>query len=109
MESTKRLPEARAIPQQSHLSLEVRKKRFGYYLEDHHGDGRIALICKSTDELRDLLQQQVPTQLHVPKYVGNKGWIGLWLDVSTVDWSAAKLALQEAYRLVAPKSLTRPS
>jgi len=103
----KRLPEAEAIAQHSHLSLEVRKKRFGYYLEDHHGDGRIALICKSTDELRDLLEQQVPTQLHVPKYVGNKGWIGLWLDVSPVDWSAAKLALREAYGLVVPKSLTR--
>jgi hypothetical protein len=103
----KRLPEAQAIAHHSHLSLEVRKKRFGYYLEDHHGDGRIALQCKSTEDLRDSLQQQVPTQFHVPKYVGSKGWIGLWLDVSDVDWSAVKLALREAYELAAPKSLTR--
>jgi hypothetical protein len=105
----KRLPEAEAIAHHSHLSLEVRKKRFGYYLEDHHGDGRIALHCKSTEDLRDSLQQQVPTQLHTPKYVGNKGWIGLWLDVSDIDWSAVKLAVREAYGLVAPKSLTRMS
>jgi hypothetical protein len=103
----KRFPEAQAIPRGSQLSLEVRKKRFGYFLEDHHGDGRIALHCKSSPDLRDLLQQQVPGQLHVPKYTGNKGWIGLWLDVSDVDWRAVELALREAYGLVAPKSLTR--
>ncbi|HKU44915.1 MAG TPA: hypothetical protein VJR89_42440, partial [Polyangiales bacterium] len=60
---------------------------------------------KSSPELRDALEQQVPDQLHVPKYVGNKGWIGLWLDVSNVDWSAVALALREAYVLTAPKSL----
>lgn len=104
-----RLPEATAVESGSHLSLEVRKKRFGYFLEDHHGDGRVALHCKSTPDLRDSLEQQVPHQLHVPKYVGNKGWIGLWLDVPDIDWSAVALALQEAYSLVAPKGVRRSS
>lgn len=101
-----RLPEANAVVHDSHLSLEVRKKRFGYFLEDHHGDGRVALQCKCSPELRDILEQQLPNQFHVPKYVGNKGWIGLWLDVSDVDWSAVALALREAYALTAPKSLS---
>lgn len=101
-----RLPEARAIAHASHLSLEVRKKRFGYFLVDHHGDSRVALNCKSSPDLRDSLRERVPDSFHIPKYLGNKGWIGLWLDVPEVDWSAVALALREAYALVAPKSLT---
>jgi predicted DNA-binding protein (MmcQ/YjbR family) len=101
-----RLPEAAAVARDTHLSLEVRKKRFGYFLDDHHGDGRIAICCKASADLRDTLQQTAPSLFHIPKYVGNKGWIGLWLD-GDVDWSAVDVALREAYRLVAPKTLTR--
>jgi len=40
----KSLPEARTIPAgDHHSSLEVRGKRFGWFLDDHHGDGRLAL------------------------------------------------------------------
>ena len=93
----------------THLSLEVRKKRFGYFLDDHHGDGRVALNCKSSPDVRDALQQLAPAQFHVPKYLGNKGWIGLWLDSAGVDWSAVELALREAYTLVVPKTWARGS
>ncbi len=41
----------------------------------------------------------------MPKYLGSKGWIGLWLDGAGVDWSAVELALREAYSLTAPKTL----
>jgi len=102
-----RLPEAKAVTHDTHLSLEVRKKRFGYFLDDHHGDGRIALQCKASADLRDMLEEQAPAQFHVPKYLGHKGWVGLWLDVGPVDWSAVQLALREAYLLVAPKALTQ--
>lgn len=103
----KRLPEAAATPQGSHLSLEVRKKRFGWFLDDHHGDGRVALNCKASAEMHDILRQLAPHQFHMPKYVGNKGWIGLWLDVPEVDWPTVELAMREGYRRVAPKALQR--
>jgi hypothetical protein len=102
-----RLPEAAAVAHESHLSLEVRKKRFGYFLADHHGDGRIALNCKASADLHDALQQLAPAQFHIPKYLGSKGWIGLWLDDAGTNWSAVELALREAYSLVAPKTLLR--
>ena len=102
-----RLPEAVAVATHGHLSLEVRKKRFGYFLDDHHGDGRIALNCKASPDLRDTLRELAPAQFHVPKYVGNKGWVGLWLDGPGIDWAAVELTLREAYVLVAPKTLTR--
>jgi hypothetical protein len=103
-----RLPEATAVAGHgTHLSLEVRKKRFGYFLDDHHGDGRVALNCKSTPDVSDALQQLAPEAFHRPKYLGNKGWVGLWLDGPKVPWSAVELALHEAYRLVAPKTLAQ--
>lgn len=100
-----RLPEGAANPVGPHLSLEVRKKRFGWFMTDHHGDGRVALNCKASADMHDVLRQLAPTQFHMPKYVGNKGWIGLWLDVPDLDWSAVELALREAYLRVAPKTL----
>jgi predicted DNA-binding protein (MmcQ/YjbR family) len=99
------LREAKAVASGTHLSLEVRKKRFGYFLDDHHGDGRLALHCKSAPDVTDALLQLAPEQVHTPKYLGNKGWIGLWLDVPEVRWEAVEMAILEAYALVAPKSL----
>jgi hypothetical protein len=100
-----RLPEAEAKRVGAHMSLEVRKKRFGWFMVDHHGDGRVDLNCKASAEMHDILKQLAPAHFHVPKYVGNKGWIGLWLDVPKLDWAAVELALREAYARVAPKKL----
>jgi predicted DNA-binding protein (MmcQ/YjbR family) len=107
MKIVKSLPEGVATAQGPHLSLEVRNKRFGWFLDDHHGDGRVALNCKGSADMHDVLRQMAPEQFHVPKYLGNKGWIGLWLDVSGTDSAAVELAVREAYRLVAPKVLAR--
>jgi hypothetical protein len=99
------LPEGEAKPIGRHLSLEVRKKRFGWFMVDHHGDGRVDLNCKASAEMHDVLRQLAPGHFHVPKYVGAKGWIGLWLDLPKLDWAAVELALVDAYRRTAPKKL----
>jgi hypothetical protein len=98
-------PEAEAQPTGRHMSLEVRGKRFGWFMIDHHGDGRVALNCKASAEMHDTLQRLVPAHFHVPKYVGSKGWVGVWLDLPKLDWAAVELALREAYVRVAPKKL----
>lgn len=100
-----RLPEGEAKPAGRHMSLEVRKKRFGWFLVDHHDDGRVALNCKASADMHDMLKRLTPKQFHTPKYLGNKGWIGLWLDLPKVDWAAVELALLNAYVQVAPKKL----
>jgi hypothetical protein len=102
-----RLPEASAVERNGQLSLEVRKKRFGYFLDDHHGDRRIALSCRASEDLSDMLRQRAPTLFHIPKYVGSRGWIGLWLDSADTDWPLVELALRDAYLQVAPKTLSR--
>jgi len=102
----KALPEAEAKPLGRHASLEVSGKRFGWFLVDHHGDGRVAINCKGSAEMHDILKQLAPDHFHVPKY-GSKAWVGLWLDGSKLDWHAAELALKAAYEKTAPKKLLR--
>jgi hypothetical protein len=99
------LPEAEANRVGQHMRLEVRKKRFGWFLVDHHGDGRVDLNCKASADMHDILQGLIPEHFHVPKYLGNKGWVGIWLDVPKVDWAAVGMALRGAYEGVASKKL----
>src|SRR5215510_8622856 len=100
------LPEAEARPVGRHSSLEVRGKRFGWFLVDHHGDGRVSINCKGSAEMHDILRQLAPAHFHVPKY-GSKAWVGLWLDGPKLDWHAVELALRTAYEMSAPKKLLR--
>ena len=100
-----RLPATTVTKHGLHQSLEVRGKRFGWCLEDHHGDGRLALHCKAPRGAAETLRRQDPQVYHVPKYLGHRGWIGLWLDLPAVDWSAVEQVILAAYRLTAPKSL----
>lgn len=91
----------------THLSLEVRGRRLGWLLNDHHGDGRLAINCKSSGDLRERLRESMPGAFHVPKHVGHHGWVGLWLDTGSVDWAHVERALVEAYRMTAPKTLIK--
>ena len=103
--SISRLPDARAVPIGEHMSLEVRKRRFGWFMADHHGDGRIAINCKVPALIAAQLSTSIPTQFHIPRYVGKRGWIGLWLDVPDIDWAQVDACLHEAYMAKAPKTL----
>jgi hypothetical protein len=99
------LPEAGVVTAGAHLSLEVRQKRFGWYLDDHHGDGRLAINCKAPPGVAQQLANHAPDRFHIPKYVSNLGWVGLWLDTPRIDWKEVEAILVGAYRLTAPKKL----
>ena len=100
------LPEAAAVVSAcNHLSLEVRQKRFGWYLDDHHGDGRLAINCKAPRGVAPQLVEHAPDRFHIPNYCGHLGWAGLWLDTPQVDWSEVEAILVGAYRLTAPRKL----
>ena len=100
------LPEAKvAACGDQHLSLEVRGKRFGYYLDDHHGDGRVALNCKAEPGGNQTLVNFAPERFHIPAYLGPRGWVGLWIDLPTIDWDEVESIIVDSYRLTAPKRL----
>lgn len=100
-----KLPDAKAVPEGDHLSLEVRRKRFGWLLYDHHDDGRIALHCKASPGQNEKLSGTFPERFHIPKHNGHHGWVGLWLDLEEVDWTEVERLLADAYCLAAPKKL----
>ena len=102
-----RLPETKANLQHGHLhmSLEVRGKRFGWMLDDHQGDGRLALNCQGPAGANKLLVSANPELFHLPRYLWHKGWIGAWLDIRKVDWEAVDAVLVDAWRMTAPKAL----
>jgi len=98
-------PEAGVVAAGNHLSLEARQKRFGWYLDNHHGDGRLAINCKAPRGVAQQLAKHAPDRFHIPKYVSHLGWVGLWLDTPQVDWAEVEAILVGAYRLTAPKKL----
>ena len=80
------------------------KKTFVMYLDDHHGDGRLALWRAAPAGLQAALVQGEPEHYFVPPYVGHRGWVGVHLNRG-LDWNEIAGAIEEAYLTVAPKRL----
>jgi hypothetical protein len=88
-------------------AFRVGEKVFAWYLDNHHGDGRIALWCKAPPGAQPALVGSEPERFFVPPYVGHHGWIGIWLDVAVdrIDWDDLTEIVTESYRMTAPKRL----
>lgn len=69
-------------------------------------DDRVALWCPAADGAQAELVESDPERFFVPKYVGHRGWIGLWLDIDP-NWDEVDAVLRDAYRRAAPKTLAR--
>jgi hypothetical protein len=80
------------------------KKTFVTYMDDHHGDGRLAIWCSAPPGVQSMLVEADPVRFFVPPYVGHRGWVGVRLDVA-VDWDELAEMVEDAYRIVAPKRL----
>ena len=98
------LPETTAAGDQQ-LTFQVRGRTFAYYLDDRHGDGRIALCCKAAPGENAELVASDPERFYLPSYVGPKGWVSPRLDLGEVDWGEAAELVLDSYRLVAPRRL----
>lgn len=80
------------------------KKTLAMFLDDHHGDGRLAIWVPAPPGAQEMLVEEEPERFFVPPYVGPSGWIGVQLDVD-VDWDEVTAIVEDAYRKVAPKKL----
>ena len=80
------------------------KKTFVTFMDDHHGDRRLALWCAAPAGVQPALVNEEPERFFVPPYVGHRGWIGVRLDVD-VAWDEVAGIVEDAYRTVAPKRL----
>jgi formyltetrahydrofolate-dependent phosphoribosylglycinamide formyltransferase len=83
----------------------VKGKKFAYFTEDHHGDGKIALLVKISggDEQAALIELD-EDRYYRPAYFGD-GWVGIRLDLGDTDWDAIGEWLRKSWLAVAPKKL----
>jgi predicted DNA-binding protein (MmcQ/YjbR family) len=98
------LPEASREYNGQHASFAVRGKKFAYYLDDHHGDGIVAVCFKAVPGEGEILLSDT-ARFYKPAYIGPRGWVGLRLDVSAIDWGEVTGLIKGSYRLAAPKRL----
>ncbi len=80
------------------------KKTLLMFQDDHHGDGRLAIWCPAPPGAQDALVAAEPERFFRPPYVGGRGWLGVRLDLD-VDWDEVAAIVEDAYRMVAPKTL----
>ena len=89
----------------SHAQFLVRKKTFSYFLDDHHGDGIVAVTGKVLPGDNKALVEAQPDRFYLPAYVASRGWVALRLDVGKIDWDEVRELLLGSYTLLAPKRL----
>ena len=99
------LPETSERPSHGAPTFFIRGKRsFATVWDDHHGDGRYALICAAPEGMQAILVAADPERFYVPPYVGPRGWIGVRLDRG-FDRDEIAGILEDAYAEVAPAKL----
>jgi hypothetical protein len=98
-------PEAHRELSASHASFRVRKKVFAYFLDNHHGDGIVAVTCKVLPGENTALANAQPKRYYLPAYIGPRGWVALRMDLPKIDWSEVRELLLTSYLLTAPKRL----
>lgn len=83
----------------------IKGKKFAYFTQDHHGDGKTALLVKiSGGEEQAMLIDLDPDRYYRPAYFGD-GWVGIRLDLGDTDWDHIGEWLRKSWLGVAPKKL----
>jgi hypothetical protein len=99
------LPEANERPSHGRPAFFVRDKRcFAMFMDDHHGDGRLALWLAAPEGMQERLIAGDPEVYFRPPYVGHRGWVGVRLDRG-LSWDDVAGALEDAWLAVAPAKL----
>ncbi len=100
------LPEANEVTSHGMPCFGIIKgKKFAYVSNDHHGDGKVALLVKiSGFEEQATLIENDPDRYYRPAYFGD-GWIGIRLDLGDNDWDHIREWLHRSWLAVAPPRL----
>jgi hypothetical protein len=101
------LPEVTERPSHGVPTWFVRdKKSFVQLWADGHHDDRFPhLWCAGLTGAQATLVAADPDRYFRPPYVGGRGWLGVRLDVTPVDWTEIAELCEDAYRAVAPAAL----
>ena len=100
------LPDVTERPSHGMPAFFVGKRQFAVFSNDHHGDGRVALVCAAEDGVQKMLVDSDPDAYYVPPYVGVAGWIGVRLD-KKLPWSQVAALLEAAHAYIGAKAAGR--
>jgi hypothetical protein len=93
------LPEATEKIAWGSPTFRVRDRIFVMFLNDHHGDGRLAIWCNADRDAQVAIVEADPRRFFVPPYVGPRGWIGIRLD-RRPSWAVVAALIAEGHRRV---------
>ena len=82
----------------------VKKQFVMLWANGHHDREFPHLWCAAPLGAQEELVDTEPARFFRPPYVGGQGWIGVRLD-GKVDWTELGAICEDAYRVVAPKTL----
>jgi phosphoribosylglycinamide formyltransferase 1 len=83
-------------------------KFFAMFSNQHHNDGIIALLVKTSGEdEQTMLIEQDDELYYRPQYYGASGWIGIRLDLGRNDWDHIGEWLNKSWLAVAPPKLRK--
>ena len=97
------LPEVEEKEAWGSPTFRVKGKMFAMYLNNHHGDRRLALWLKAPPGVQEMLVEAAPEKFFIPPYQGPFGWIGVHLDRNTDEEIA--FHVRQAYCMLAPQKL----
>lgn len=67
--------------------------------------GRPSLWLKAAEGEQERLVEEEPDVYFAPPYVGQNGWVGVYLDGRRLAWKEIERLIARSYRLIAPKKL----
>jgi len=79
----------------------VRGRRTFVTFADHHHDDRLAFWCAAPAGAQEALVAADPLRFFRPPYVGVRGWLGVYLDVTEVNWDEIADIVSDAYDQIA--------
>ena len=96
-------PEAEERITWGHPTFRVRDRIFASFGPTDDDPPRHVMTMKTAPGEQEMLLA-VGDPFFYPKYVGSKGWIGIFVDEST-DWAEVAELVEDSYRTIAPKTL----
>ncbi len=101
-----KLPETSERPSHGGPAFFIRNKKcFVMFLDDHHGDGRLAIWCAAPEGVQADIVETEPERFFRPPYVGHLGWLGVQLP--GIEDAELRAICQEAFATVAPRSVLK--
>jgi hypothetical protein len=88
-------------------TFRVGGRLFAMFVDNHHGDGRLAVWCNAPPVAQEALVAAEPRHFFVPPYVGTQGWVGVRLDTG-LSWDVVAQRLEAAHGVSASKGRVGP-